>query len=235
MKSIILITNNEETKTRLPPILKKEKFMVECSSCATLGLELSVNNKADVILIEPQLEDLDIFEILEIKRLNSELSCIPLVILSTTTKNVSKYFEAGSDDFISLSSNLEQIPYRIKALTKRFSISKGVSGNFSHINILELIQLLINASRDGVLEITTKEIRGTLYFKNGQVFNASAIKEEDNEPLKAEEAFLTLLREAQNGGEFTFDSTLTTEPETNIEKRTDHLLLGLANILDEEN
>ena len=87
----------------------------------------------------------------------------------------------------------------------------------------------VPARRDGRLEIEGENnVVGTLYLKEGQVIHAICGKE------LGEDAFLTMLRRTRGSGFFVFTAEIFENIEPTILKRTDHLLLGLANRIDEE-
>ena len=67
-----------------------------------------------------------------------------------------------------------------------------------------------------------------MFLKEGQVIHAICGS------ITGEDAFLKLLRGTQGTGAFMFAADFGEKFERSITKRTDHLLLGLANRLDEE-
>jgi hypothetical protein len=78
-----------------------------------------------------------------------------------------------------------------------------------------------------VLRLQGAKANGELYFEEGMVVHA--VRNE----TKGEDAFLHLLKDTRRGGQFTFLGDVPLGAERSISKRTDHLLLGLASMLDE--
>jgi CheY-like chemotaxis protein len=170
---------------------------------------------------------LDVLDLLEIRKSEDSLRNTATLILAQTAKDKLECFKLGCDDFVPLPADDTELFFRICSLLRR-SATKGVRGNFGEIGILDLVQMLVAAHRDGVLSIEGSDSAGSLYFSEGHVVHASFGKE------TGEEAFLSILRAAQKAGTFIFLSENTSQVKKTIDKRTDHLLLGFANQLDEE-
>jgi hypothetical protein len=88
----------------------------------------------------------------------------------------------------------------------------------------------MGARQTGVMSVDCGSVTGEIGVDEGQVVNASSKK--GVEGVEGEDAFVELLKASQAGGNFVFEKIDLTK-EKNIEKRTDHLLLGIANMLDE--
>ncbi len=228
MLTVIIIASDQTIALRADTALRKAGIHTVLAKCMISGIELALKHQADLLLCEEILEDLTAIDLLEIKKSNPQLSKLPVMVCSSSITRSLEHFEAGCDEYILLPFHLDELPHRVRAVLRRTKTS-GVSGNFSHLSMLELVQTLINAGKNGHLSVDCGNLLGSLYLKDGQVFNASC------EEAEGEEAFLKILRNAQHGGSFNFSTNIQeTNIPTNINKRTDHLLLGLANILDEE-
>jgi DNA-binding response OmpR family regulator len=148
------------------------------------------------------------------------------VVFSSSASRKLEALKAGADEFILLPMDEREIELRVQSILRR-SMKKGLAGNLSEVNLVDLIQMLTAAKREGKVEINSGQVFGTLCFQQGQIVYASC------RDLIGEPAFLELLRGAQHNGQFTFTATALNGIKPNISKRTDHLLLGLANLLDE--
>lgn len=227
MPSVVVISKDREQRNRIQRLIGDLAIEAIPAECVISGVELATAHNVELIICDENLEDLSALDLLETKRDEPALTEIPVLVLAETGRRAREHYDAGCDDFVILPAELSMLPHKVRAIIRRASV-KGVSGNFSHLNILDLVQMLLNGHRSGKLDVDCGKIYGTLFFEQGQVTSASTGSD------KGEEAFLTLLREAQRGGEFSFSGTLSGEHvERNIEQRTDHLLLGLANLLDE--
>ena len=89
----------------------------------------------------------------------------------------------------------------------------------------------MGARQSGLLTVECGELSGEIGVESGQVVFASC-NEAGLEQL-GEDAFVGILKKAQVGGKFVFEKKDVSDLGTNIDKRTDHLLLGIANMLDE--
>lgn len=227
MPNIVFIENNGLKRKELTKVLTIAGFGVTEASCVISGLELALAHAVELILVNEYLPGLHALDLLELKNLEPLLANLPVVIIASSPKRKEELFLAGCDDLLISPLDHSELVFRLRAILRRGS-RKGINGDFSHLNILDFIQMLVAAGRDGVLEVDCSRILGTLCFQEGQVVYARC------QDKVGEKAFFTLLREAQKGGKFSFQSGRLHAQEININKRTDHLLLGLANVLDEE-
>ena len=230
MTKILVIENDATQLNRLSFTLSQGGFSVESASCIISGLEKSKKETPDIILCSDSLPGLDPLDLLDLSKEEAQLADIPVIVFSEANHQKLDCFKAGCDDFIVLPADEGELEHRIKSVIRR-GRTTGVNGNFSHIGIFDLIQLFMGARQSGVLEIDCGEISGQLVVEEGQVIHAAA--ELGGASLRGEDSFVELLKKAQKGGKFVFSKSTTAEYERNIEKRTDHLLLGIASMLDE--
>lgn len=227
MSQVIVISGDSVIRDRSKRALESAGIDVCVAECGVSGLERVWHEGVCLFLCDDVLPDMTVFDLLNIKRSEPVLADIPVIVSASQSNRAGDYYNAGCDDFILLPFQLSDLANKVRAVLRR-SHARGVTGSFSHISILDLIQMLMNAHRDGRLDVDCGAVYGTLYFEMGQI--VSAISGE----LVGEDAFLQLLRVAQKGGDFNFTADADKTGTRNITQRTDHLLLGLANVLDEE-
>lgn len=227
MTKILLLDNQERPLAAITQNLRNAGIEVLESSCVASALETARSKNVDLLLATEQASGLDVIDLLEIRKSENSLHDLAIIIASRSGALKLECFRLGCDDFINLPADEAEIFFRICGLLRR-SGGKGVRGNFGDIGILDLVQMLVAARRDGVLSVEAAGKSGALYFHEGHVVHASL------GTVEGEDAFLALLRASQKNGTFIFLSESTAQMKKTIDKRTDHLLLGFANQLDEE-
>ena len=227
MARILIVDNEEQQLSRVTASLRRAGIEVNEAECVCSALEVVREQRPDLVVSAEHFPALDVLDFLEIKRGEPAMNEMAMVVVSPSRARKLECFKLGCDDFITLPVEDAELFFRICALLRRIG-SKGVRGQFADISILDLVQMLVASRRDGRLSVEFSQGAGGLYFKDGHVFHATIGKD------VGEEAFLTILRASQKGGSFVFIAEESTGIEKTIEKRTDHLLLGLANILDEQ-
>jgi DNA-binding response OmpR family regulator len=228
MAKILIINDSSQQLKAVAASLRRAGIEVLEASCIPGGLETARSGDPDLIVSIEGFPDLDVLDLLEIKRHEQAMNDIGVVIVSGSAVHKLECFKLGCDDFITLPAEDAELFFRICALLRRIG-SKGVRGSFADISILDLIQMLVAARRSGRLSLEFREANAQLLFQDGQVCHAVFGQ------ALGEEAFLSILKKAQHGGTFTFSAEDAGTYEKSIDKRTDHLLLALANLLDEEN
>ncbi len=227
MSKVLLVDNKHGHLARLHQQLVSAGIEVVTADCVASALEQAHEGILDLVVCVERLKGLDVFDLLAIKSEQRDLSDIPVVVISTSGRRKLECFKLGCDDFIQLPVDEPELIFRICAVLRR-TMKSGLSGSFEHVTFVDLVQMLVAARRDGRLEIEAEEVAGTLYLSEGQVIHALCGKQD------GEDAFLSLLRGTRGAGFFVFTTEKFDEIEPTILKRTDHLLLGLASKIDEE-
>lgn len=234
MAKVTVIDSDNVRRERLVFSLESSGHQAEGLDCAISALESARENRPDIILCSDTLPGLSPIDLLEMRLDSAFLSDLPIMVFGNSPHRKQDFFKAGCEDFIVLPADEGEISLRIGALLKRAK-QGGVSGSFAHIGIFDLIQLFMGARQTGLLEVDSDDLKAMLVIEAGQVGHCS-IEGKDSEDGEA--CFIDILRASQSGGDFTFTRIEAEDipeaySESNISKRTDHLLLGIANILDE--
>ncbi len=226
MSRLLLVDNEQCGLEPLVESLGEAGFCVSKAECAISALEALRAEKFDLVLCTEELPGLDACDLLELRRSEPALCQTPLIVIATSAKNKLPAFKLGCDDFIMLPIERTEMLFRICAVLRRES-KHGLCGDFSSVSIFDLIQMLIAARSSGTLEIDCGET-AVFCFREGEVYHAHFRN------FLGEEAFLEVLRQVKAGGSFVYSSWLKDGLAQNIHRRTDHLLISLANTLDEQ-
>jgi len=234
MSSILLIDSEQKRLESLKDLLPKAGLGVFYSKCAVSGLSIAKQEIPQIIIVMADLNVVTIDDFLNQKKKDNSISNIPTLILSNSSHNKIDCYKKGCDGFIELPIDDAEMLFRIHSilrLTQQDKISSSssnesteedLSGNFNWVSLVDIIQLFISSRKNGVCVIQTLEGEGEIHLKQGQVIHAELSDK------KGEKALQDLLRICREGGTFTYSSKRKPVDIPTINKKTEHLLLGLT-------
>lgn len=234
MQKVLVIAEEAEHLDTVFASLKELGSGVERRPCVVSGLEFAVANRPDIVIIAEDFVGLDAVDFLDVRQDDPVLADIPTIVIHSSEQNKHQYFKLGCDDFILAPIDQTELHFRIRALQRR-TRGTGISGDLAHISLVDLLQMLISSRSDGVMAVESGEKSGSLVFEAGQVVHGEwydATQTDKRREGKA--ALLELLRVANNGGRFSYSAEKKENTKRTISERTDHILLSLANVIDEE-
>ncbi len=227
MPSVLIVDSTNNSLDRLGATLVSAGIELSTMPCAISALEEMSSSPVELVIAYDSLEVIDVVEFLSLKNLNPLLKRTRSLVVSNSGRIKSECYKLSCDDFVTLPCEDSELLFRVHSLLRRGGGGQ-LQGSLSEISLVDVIQMLSAAQKTGVLEIRVEVNVAEMHFRDGQVIHA---KYEDE---SGEEAFLSILRVARLSGDFIFQSNKQLSTSETIEKRTDHLLLGLASILDEE-
>lgn len=212
-------------------------YAVTQVECPLLALELAteysaMGGGADVCHLAIWTENsiLPLSEMLRIRNQVSALADVPVVAVAETVEQALECLRLGADDVVIRASDTEELELRVAAILRRKE-RRGLVGSFAHLTLFEVIQVCLQYGKSGYLFTESYDNQGDnqghLVFSKGQLIFARDYGEE------GEEAFVNLVKSAKRGGTFTLQLRSVDSVTPNIHKPTDHLLLEVANNLDE--
>jgi len=119
-KSILIVDLDTETSSMLLSVLSQEGYYVTTASSGREALN-HLQFIPDLIILDPQLPDMNGLDLLRTIKQRSELPDIPVFILSTkeTEKDEIISLEVGADDYITKPLQVHRLKARIRALFRR--------------------------------------------------------------------------------------------------------------------
>jgi DNA-binding response OmpR family regulator len=233
MAKIVYYGGDSEELLSIAQALESSSHTLFYANCILSAIELCTKEKPDLVILLEKPGPLDALDFLKIRQTQVELAALHCLVLSKGSLRRLAYYELACNAHIELPISPKELLLRVEMLlsdtgNQSASSSSGLTGSFEHASLVDLLQMLVAAGKQGICKINTPNRLGTFYFEGGQVVHAVTESEE------GEDAFLTILRASQGEGSFEFHAQELEGIPTTIEKRTDHLLLGLASILDEE-
>ena len=118
MTTVLVIEDDTSLRRALRTSLRARSFEVLESPTAEEGLVLVADDRADVVLLDLGLPDLDGIEAL--RRLRS-FSAIPVVVLTARDRQQDKIeaLDAGADDYVTKPFGIEELLARLRAALRR--------------------------------------------------------------------------------------------------------------------
>ena len=182
-KTILVIDDKPKNVEVLVSGLVNSHFQVITSTSGYNGLEKTRKIYPDLILMDTELPDLSGIEFTQKLKEETELSTIPVILLSTREgiQDRLKAYEAGVKDYIIKPLHVSEIITRVNMILSRIErrirehdtkVGK-VSGNLKEQPLAELIEQFSLNRATGMLTVTNSTGKsGKVFFRDGRVVNA---------------------------------------------------------------
>jgi DNA-binding response OmpR family regulator len=118
-KTILVVEDDAGIRTILQDTLSSQGYHVISADNGIRGLELALELKPDLIILDVMLPLMDGFEIC--KRIRKEGITSPVLMLTVKDEEVDKVLglELGADDYVTKPFSLKELSARVKALLRR--------------------------------------------------------------------------------------------------------------------
>ena len=124
-KKVILTIDDElHIRELLEYNLRKAGYEVLGAETGEKGLEILKTAQVDLVLLDYMLPGMDGVEVLRRIRAGSDLSALPVIMLTAKGEEIDKVLglEMGADDYISKPFGIRELEARIKALLRRSAL-----------------------------------------------------------------------------------------------------------------
>ena len=174
-KETILVVEDEKNIVELVKYnLEQEGFRVTTALKGNLGLEEARKGKADLIILDLMLPEIDGIEICKILKQNYKTAFIPIIMLTAKSQETDKVLglELGADDYLTKPFSPRELVARVKAVLRR--IHEKPKNKVFKVGGLELDiekhQLTLKGKE---IELTSKEfdLLRALWEANGRVLS----------------------------------------------------------------
>lgn len=152
MERSILIIEDEQTIVDIIKInLEKDGYTVYEAHDGAEGVQMALDKKPDLILLDIMLPKLDGFEVC--KRVREKMST-PIIMLTARDEELDKVLglELGADDYMTKPFSVRELSARVKAHLRRMTIDKTADEQANEQNIIVAGELVINVERYEVLK-----------------------------------------------------------------------------------
>ena len=156
MYKILLVEDEENIALFVKMELEYEGYKVEVCDDGIKGLEFSIENEYDLILLDLMLPKLNG---LEVCRRLRKVKNTPIIMLTARDDVMDKVtgFQTGADDYVSKPFAIEELLARIEALLRRVNVNKVVANKleFNDISIDMDARIVMQDGEE--INLTTKE------------------------------------------------------------------------------
>lgn len=180
-QKILIIEDERNIVDILKFNLRKEGYMTIEAMDGEKGLEMALNEKPDLVLLDLMLPKMDGFTVCRKIR---ESSQVPIIILTAKEEEVDKVLglELGADDYITKPFSQRELIARIKSNLRRVNLSENLS---QQGNVLKCGDLQIDTERyevkrkDTVIDLTLREFELVKFLgmHKGQIFSRETLLE----------------------------------------------------------
>lgn len=181
-KSILIIDDEVDLRNLLDYNLKKEGYKVVTAHDGHSGIDQTLSEKPDLIVLDIMMPNLDGLEVCQLLRNNSKTATIPILMLTAKADEADKVIglELGADDYMVKPFGIRELLARVKALLRRKDREENIS------EVLSVGELTIDSGRRKVslsnrnIELTTTEfnILKALSARRGRVMRRDILLDE---------------------------------------------------------
>lgn len=164
---ILLVDDEPDIIDVLENVLKREGFsQILCAVTGKSAIDIALNEKPDIILLDVMLPDLSGHEVL--KEIHRHYQ-IPILFISAKTEEVDRIlgFALGADDYITKPFSAKEVAFRVKARLKGIQAATPAS---NERKVIRLGDIKINLADDSItrngdaINLTAKEYKLLMYF-----------------------------------------------------------------------
>lgn len=228
--TVLVVDPDPEETTVLELRLIEHQYEVAIARNAEDALSRIAKGGVDAVITEVELASTDGFGLFAQIRQSELGKDLPIMFLSRRgdSDSVNKGFELGAADYLVKPASADVVAAKARQVLdrKQGPAKRGVSGSLSEMSLPDVVQILSNGRKSGMLEITSGGKSGRIFFTDGAIWDATFGE------LQAEEGFYAMLVLA--------DGNFSLDPEGRAQTRkinaaTESLLLEGMRRLDEAN
>lgn len=248
MNQVILAGCDARQEPVFRAVLKQHAVSVVTCPCILSAADcVFASGGGALLVVSVERGEFDVADFLRLRSAEASSREVSVVGFGNSTSRLAELSELGIDDFLTLPMPSGEIAFHLsRAMSRHFTnspdkslpsesakreLAEVVTGSFTAVALTDFVQMLVASGAHGMLQVEFPETRGAVYFSSGHAVHA------DVTGKVGEDAFLEILRLSQSGGGFEFRRVSAEVAERavkqTIQKRTDHLLLALASVLDE--
>jgi two-component system, OmpR family, alkaline phosphatase synthesis response regulator PhoP len=184
MKNILIVEDDKDIVALINIHLKDIPSTLDIADRGLKGIELALNRKYDLIILDIMLPDIDGIEIC--RKLRSLNIASPIMMLTARSEEVDKItgFESGADDYLTKPFSIRELVARVKAILRRTDLNQEVTLKKSEI--FSCAEMTVDAQKRKVtvkqnkIELTSKEFDLLYLFitNPGKSFSRDALLNE---------------------------------------------------------
>ena len=184
MVNRILVVEDELQIAKILKLeLEYEGYEVVVANNGKFGLEVALNGKIDLVLLDIMLPEMNGIEVL--RRIRKENEIMPVILLTARNMTMDKVtgLDLGANDYITKPFEMEELLARVRSCLRQNAIISNVNNNESIISVRDLT--INNDTREvtrgnKTITLTPKEFELLVYLishKNKIVTRENIIKD----------------------------------------------------------
>lgn len=184
-KTILIALVDEDEKTGVLNHLSENEFDIIEAGDGAKAMEIALNKPIDFIIIDADVTVISGEKVFKILRNNPNTSHVPFLFVSDMVLDI-RGFRIGTDVAMIRPFQIEEIYTKLRQtlifITSDDSKtigSKEMEGKLTHMSIADLLQILHFNKKEGELRVTSGANSGTIFIKDGDIFNAKIGEVED--------------------------------------------------------
>jgi len=177
IKRVLIADPSDNSRQALSAYLREKGLEIIEAADGSKALAETLLRKPDILLLDLSVPILSHERLVPILRSNPNTRSMPIFFLSDRVESVSG-FRQGVDEFIRKPFHEEEILLRIQRALYQDPLSEAltgdseISGNLSQIFLPDLWQMLAMNRKNGILQVETERISGSLYIERGEIISA---------------------------------------------------------------
>ena len=178
---ILIVDDEHNIVDILKANLEREGYQTIAAYDGAQALDMGLNQKPDLILLDCMLPKVDGFDVC--RKLRQQTN-VPILMLTAKSEEIDKVLglELGADDYITKPFSVREVLARVKAQLRRVSLNdlEGDHQKVLTLGDLEIDQEAYQVRRSGaVIELTLREFELVRFLAQnaGQVFSREALLE----------------------------------------------------------
>lgn len=170
MKRVLIIEDEFSILKLLTYNLEQEGYEIDSSMDGQEGLDMALENRYDIILLDLMLPNCDGMDIC--RAIRQEKLEVPIIMLTAKDTEIDKILglEIGADDYITKPFSPREVLARIKAILRRVHQPKSLSSSLSDGEMIMVGDITIYPEkyevyvRNQLIDLTPKEFELLLYL-----------------------------------------------------------------------
>lgn len=174
---LLIIEDNIDLSNLMKKGLEKMNFKVDISNTGEEGLEKSIVNEYDAILLDLNLPDIDGIEVLKYLRRKSVSTPIIIITARDEIDELAIGLDNGADDYITKPFQLLEVRARIHAVIRRFHGRTSPVINIGKLQLNPINRTVYISNKEVELAIKEFDILEYICLKHPAVVSSEEIAE----------------------------------------------------------
>ncbi|GAB4178377.1 MAG: response regulator transcription factor [Geothermobacteraceae bacterium] len=174
---ILVVEDEKKVASFIKRGLEEEGFVVELAADGEEGLNLAMEKKFDVVLMDLMLPKRDGLEVIREMRQRDILTPVLCLTAKDTVEDIVSGLDSGSDDYLTKPFAFAELLARVRALLRRGSQDRGAELTYADLRLDPVTHKVWRSDKE--IDLTAKEYALLEYFMRNaeQVLTRTMIAE----------------------------------------------------------